>query len=110
VALDGYELAKKIIFSNNDFSCDKLIEVAGSHETEWLEFKSSLYPVPDSLLPDEHVKRKEKDNDYDYFWHVAKAVISIANTKGGVVLLGVSDDLKPVDIACSDPKGHLDND
>lgn len=67
-------------------------------ETEWLELKAASYPDGGRF-------EKGKNAD-DYRWNVAKAVIALANSIGGVVLLGVADDGSVVGIEASDPKGR----
>lgn len=106
MAENGYELASRVL-AQSDFSADPLITLSGGHETEWLEFKAALFPVPESALPPGRASRKAQENDWDYFWNVAKAVIAMANGHGGAVLLGVADDATSVPLAWSDPKSQL---
>ena len=104
MSMNGYELVSRVL-SASAFSCDALIDLAGNQETEWLEFKAALYPpAHDATTPH---KAGTKENEADYFWHVAKAVLALANSAGGAVLLGVSDNAEPVDLGLSDPKGFL---
>jgi len=74
-----------------------LLSLLDGEETEWLEFKASLLPPPD---------RKDV-NKADGQWAVTKAAVAVANSVGGAVLLGVSDDAMPADLAHCDPKGYL---
>ncbi len=67
-------------------------------ETEWLELKAATYPKDGTF--------DKGTNADDYNWHVAKAVIALANSIGGVVLLGVTDDGSVIGIEASDPKGR----
>ena len=78
-----------------------LLELAGGGENEWLEFKAASCP-----------KGGEPElgkNDADYRWNVAKAVVAMANSLGGVVFLGVDDQGRAVGIEASDPKGKRDS-
>lgn len=72
------------------------MKLVGKSETEWLELKASSYP--------EGGRFEQGTNADDYRWNVAKAVIALANSIGGVVLLGVADDGGVVGIEASDPK------
>ncbi|WP_270933285.1 RNA-binding domain-containing protein [Falsiroseomonas oryzae] len=75
---------------------ETLLQLLGNSETEWLELKASSYP--------EGGRFEQGTNADDYRWNVAKAVIALANSIGGVVLLGVADDGGVVGIEASDPK------
>ena len=72
-----------------------LLALADGSERDWLEFKAATYPLGGHF--------KEPENKHDYRWNVAKAVIALANSIGGVVLLGVNDAGEPVGIEASDP-------
>lgn len=74
------------------------MKLLGKSETEWLELKSASYP--------EGGRFEQGTNEDDYRWNVAKAVIALANSIGGVLLLGVADDGGVVGIEASDPKGR----
>ncbi|MEA3643048.1 MAG: NACHT domain-containing protein [Lamprobacter sp.] len=76
-----------------------LLKLAEGQETEWLEFKAALYP--------EGGQFKDGEKADDYHWHVAKAAVALANMAGGAVILGLDDNLQPVGLAASDPKGTL---
>jgi WD40 repeat protein len=101
---DFGELAEKILsHSKNDV--ETLITLAKGEETEWLEFKAALYKSKEFPL-------KPNENDVDLLFNVAKAVIAMANSQGGVVLIGVSDKPKPsepVGLTYSDPNEVLKN-
>lgn len=77
-----------------------LLQLAEDQETDWLEFKAALHPEGGIFKPGE--------KPGDYHWHVAKAVVALANTGGGAVILGLDDNLHPVGLAASDPKGTLE--
>lgn len=87
-----------------------LISLSGGQESEWLEFKAGIGPPRGQPMGKDE---KGKDyNRYDYHWHVARAVIAMANTRGGVILLGISEHKppeppEPVGLSSSDPKGIL---
>lgn len=73
----------------------ELLVLAGHRETDWLEFKAALEPGPLGFKykPQSSVAIENGDN---YRWNVAKAVIAMANTCGGIVLVGVDDTSVPV--------------
>jgi hypothetical protein len=89
------DLAKRILVPPRG-GLDKLMSVVGDNEKEWLEFKASSSPETGIL--------SDGENLADYRWNIAKAVISIANSIGGVILLGVDDNGGVVGIDASDPK------
>ena len=91
------ELAKRVLLHPRG-GVGELMELLGNSETEWLEFKAATHPRGGQFEP--------KTNTDDYRWNVAKAVIALANSIGGVVLLGVADDGDVVGIEASDPKGR----
>lgn len=74
---------------------DALLELVGGSETEWLELKAATYPKEGNFQKDA--------NEDDYRWDVARAVIALANSIGGVVLLGVNDQGMPIGLEASDP-------
>jgi hypothetical protein len=81
---------------------DALLELVGGSETEWLELKAATYP--------EGGRFEGSDNEDDYQWDVARQVIALANSVGGVVILGF-DEKKGLVIgleAC-DPEGKRES-
>jgi hypothetical protein len=75
-----------------------LIDAAGRHERDWLELKAAIHAP----------QIKPPENRADYYWNVAHAVIALANTRGGAVILGVDDATKQVvGLHPSDPDGIL---
>ncbi len=77
-----------------------LMGLINDSEVEWLELKAACYPTGGAFGQDE--------NEADYGWHVAKAVVALANSIGGAVLLGVKDDGEPIGLDASDPKGLIE--
>jgi hypothetical protein len=72
-----------------------LLDLVDRNETEWLELKAASYPQDGTFT--------KGDNEDDYRWDVAKAAIALANSVGGVVLLGMNDAGEPVGLEASDP-------
>jgi hypothetical protein len=77
---------------------DQILTLAGGGEADWLEFKAALGPPPGQEL-------ERGENAADYHWHVARSLIAIANSRGGVLLLGVDDRGRGVGLEASDPRG-----
>jgi|GEM_PF-2862778 len=88
------ELAMRIL-KHPRGGLDALLELVGGSETEWLELKAATYPKEGNF--------QKGANEDDYRWDVARAVIALANSIGGVVLLGVNDQGMPIGLEASDP-------
>lgn len=105
--INGAELIRRIL-NHPKGSLDRLLEIAEFKEHEWLEFKAALLPKEYIL---ENGKKKysfaDDKNKDDFFWHVARAVISIANTNGGAVILGLDDATNPIGLEASDENNKL---
>ena len=76
---------------------EALLELVGGGETEWLELKAATHPI--------HGHFAEDSNEHDYWWDVAKAVIALANSIGGAVILGYHEKDGLVGLEASDPEG-----
>ena len=98
--MSGYELAKKILlhYISTKSHCDPsdeeeavisnggidmLLELSDNDENDWFELKAGMYPSDD----DEKKGVKPKD----VHWHTAKAVLSLMNTSGGALVIGISE-------------------
>ena len=88
------ELADRII-KHPQGGLKALLDLVDRSETEWLELKAATYPLGGVF--------DEKSNEHDFRWDVAKAVIAMANSVGGIVLVGVNDEGQPVGLEASDP-------
>ena len=92
-AISGYALVEKILNYYGNQGVAKLIEVADSKETEFLELKTSY------LLSEKDKKDGERQENLN--WDIALALIAIANTAGGALIIGVGNDnrtLYPVEV------------
>ncbi|MDR1658315.1 MAG: ATP-binding protein [Deltaproteobacteria bacterium] len=78
------DLARLII---REKKLPKLLELVKGNENDWLEFKATL--IRSGAYKEDS---KEGDTNDDYIWHVLKAIIAMANTRGGCVIIGVSDE------------------
>ena len=79
--MDGFDFCKKILEHPNG-GVEVLLNQAKNSECEWLEFKASI-----ELLPEDQEKYSQKD----LYWSIANAVIGMANTYGGAVIIGIDD-------------------
>lgn len=96
----GYELVSKVL-DHPAGGIEALVDLAGGGETDWLEFKAAMVGRPED-------RKNPKENDADGYWNVAEAVLAMANSRGGLVLLGVDDSAKVVGLAAGDPRRVLE--
>lgn len=84
--MNAYEFIKKaLVLTNNQL--EPLLKATKYDETEWLEFKANIDPI-------ELTKTESKR----LAWNIYKAVVSLSNSVGGAVILGLTDSGQPVDI------------
>ena len=95
--ISASDLARRVLLHPRG-GVEALMELVRHSETEWLELKASIHPEGGNF--------EQETNADDYRWNVAKAVIALANSIGGVVLLGVADDGGVIGIEASDPNGR----
>ena len=95
----GFDLVNTVL--SRDEGIEKLIGLAERRECEWLEFKAAMRSRPEDLKEDETVG--------DFYWNVAKAVIAMANNKGGAVLVGISEKFGQVDEVVGMAAGYEPN-
>lgn len=98
--LSGYELAV-LILDHRRGGVEALLRLTSAHETDWLELKAGMQTAS--------AERKPGEKDSDGHWNVARAVIALANTRGGVVLVGIDDHRKVIGLQACDPRGVLRN-
>lgn len=80
--MNSYEFVKKAL-ATTGYRLEKIINLTGRAETDWLEFKAALK----AQTPEEALKT----NGDDYAFNLVKALVAMMNTSGGVVILGVDD-------------------
>jgi small subunit ribosomal protein S1 len=95
----GYDLAQRVL-DHTQGGVAALIDLAKQGETDWLEFKAAMSRRPED-------RKNPKENEADGHWHVAKAVIALANTRGGVVFIGIDDTAQAVGLSGCDPRGII---
>jgi hypothetical protein len=96
----GFDLVSRIL-DHPRGGVEALVELAGGGETDWLEFKAAMVGRPED-------RKDPKENDADGYWNVAEAVVAMANSRGGVVLLGVDDNANAVGLAAGDRRRVLE--
>lgn len=84
---DAGELARMII---REKLIGPLLELLHGEYRDWLEFKSAVLPTKEYRKQDEK-ERGKKIPDSNYYWHVAKDILAMRNTRGGIILIGVND-------------------
>ncbi len=92
-AISGYVLVERILNYYGEKGVAKLLECTDSKETEFLELKTSY------LLSEKDKKDGERKENLN--WDIALALIAIANTAGGALIIGVGKDnrtLCPVEV------------
>ena len=96
--ITAFELCRRVL-ARTGGDVAPLIALAKGRETGWLEFKATCEPPVDGPMPG--------TNADDYRWNVAKAIIAMANTDGGCLLLGVDDAGRSVGLEQSDRRGKI---
>ena len=79
---NGYEICKYILDVSKT-PIEDLLDLSKKDETDWLEWKASAYPEgedPSNIHNDE------------LRWHIAKAVVTMANLNGGAILIGIDSE------------------
>jgi len=84
----GYRLIdENLVKGASDRDFTPVVEMAGGEETCYLEFKAT--PWYDSPAAKAHGGKTCCGRD-DYLWNVVKAIVALANTSGGAILLGIN--------------------
>lgn len=97
--MNGFEFANKAL-SIKGYALDSIIKLTDGAEVDWLEFKAAI--------KDQNAKETGKANEYDFIFHLLKALVSMANGSGGMVLLGVDDEGNAVGLKHSGYDGDKD--
>lgn len=82
--MNGFEFANEALSVKN-YELDTIIKLTDGAEVDWLEFKAAI--------KGQNAKETSESNEYDFILHLLKALVSMANGSGGMVLLGVDDEM-----------------
>ena len=99
IGISGYDLVRKVISARQDDAIYTLIASTGGSECDYLEFKASI--VTRDLEPGE--------SPSDIYWNIARELIAMANTRGGILIIGIDDSPahNVVPLRDSDPNGII---
>jgi predicted ATPase len=104
--ITGSELVKRVLKDPHG-SIEKLLQLSSRTESDWLELKAATLPEYVVENGTRRYLRKKDENDADHAWLVAKAIVAMANTHGGAVILGIDNYFNGVGLEASDKKGDL---
>ena len=79
---NGFELVERLIKKGGG-KLDVILAETKMEERDWLEFKSVVVPAQKEW--------KDGENENTNRWHVAHAVMALANSWGGAVIVGIPD-------------------
>ena len=97
--MNGREYAFKIL-KDNGFAVEKLLEAANGMENAWLELKADPFCLRDDPPPEKG----------EVTWHTLKAIVAMANTRGGCIAFGIDDKTKEYcPLSLKSKKGYLRN-
>ena len=101
IGISGYELVQQVISSRQDDAIYALIANAGGGECDYLELKASI------VVKDKDLKKGEQPTDI--YWNIARELIAMANTRGGILIIGIDDtpEHNVVPLRDSDPDGII---
>lgn len=103
IGISGYELVQSVILARQDDAIYTLIANAGGSECDYLELKASIVVRPEDL--------KDGEKPTDIYWNIARELIAMANTRGGILIIGIDD--KPghnvVPLRESDPDNIIES-
>ncbi|MBA4500862.1 NACHT domain-containing protein [Marinobacterium marinum] len=98
--MNGFEFANEAL-SIKGYELDSIIEITEGEEVDWLEFKAAIQPQDSD--------EASKFNEADYIFHLVKALVGMANSSsGGLVVLGIDDAGKAIGLEASGFDGDKD--
>lgn len=97
--MNGFEFANEALSVKN-YELDTIIKLTDGAEVDWLEFKAAI--------KGQNAKETSESNEYDFILHLLKALVSMANGSGGMVLLGVDDEGNAIGLEHSGYDGDKD--
>ena len=81
--ISGYEFVQRILRLHPEDSVETLLEYTHNAETDYLELTASIEVQDCDLNPGERPN--------DIYWNIARELIAMINSRGGVLFIGVSD-------------------
>lgn len=105
--MNGYDLASYFLNKFGDEGVEKMLRCTRGAETDWLEFKASLQFDPELEENREEARARKGERQNDLYWNVAKALVSLHNTRGGALVVGI-DDRSALRDAVGVPDGDFD--
>lgn len=97
--MNGFEFANEAL-AIKEYELDSIIELSHGSEVDWLEFKAAIKA--------QNSEEATKYNEADYIFNLVKALVSMANGAGGLVILGINDDGNAVGVESSGFDGDKD--
>ena len=97
--MNGFEFASEAL-SLKKYELDAIVNLTEKSEVDWLEYKAAIRP--------QNPQEETGSNDADYIFNLVKALVSMANGSGGLVILGIDDDGNAVELEKSGFNGDRD--
>lgn len=98
--MNGFEFVSEAL-SIKGYELDTIVELSEKSEVDWLEFKAAIKP--------QNPQEAADSNDADYIFNLVKALVSMTNGSGGLVVLGIDDDGNAVGLEKSGFNGDRDH-
>ena len=100
VPVNGYDFARSVLDQEPDRGVEILLQAAGENESDWLEKKAAVYrseskderfrKALENCPPEQRKRRKDLLN-LELLAEIAKAIVAIHNSRGGVLFVGIDD-------------------
>lgn len=84
-SISGLELVRNVIDAYRDNPVQKLLELTHG-ETEYLELKGKCV-----FDKNDTARNKPGETQNDLSWNIAREILALYNTKGGVLIIGIDD-------------------
>ncbi|TGD72186.1 NACHT domain-containing protein [Mangrovimicrobium sediminis] len=98
--MNAFEFVNQALdIKNNEL--DAILQLTEGSEVDWLEFKAAIKA--------QNPQEAAESNDADYVFNLIKALVSMANGSGGMVVLGIDDEGNAVGLDKSGFDGNRDS-